>query len=151
MTKTLLTAAEIAGQEGETQAHPLNDNVTRVVKALGDATGLTNIGINIFETPPGHDTTAFHFHHFEEEAVYVLSGTATAEIGDETFQIGPGDFMGHAKGGLPHVIHNTGRETLRCLVIGQRLDHDVVDYPRQNTRLYDTKGLLARYVPIQED
>ena len=66
----------------------------------------------------------------------MLSGTATALIGDEAFAIGPGDFIGYRKGGLPHSIRNTGTETLRCIVVGERLPHDVGDYTRLGKRIF---------------
>jgi uncharacterized cupin superfamily protein len=62
-------------------------------------------------------------------------------IGDEEFIIGPGDFIGYRKGGLAHSIRNTGAEVLRCIVVGERLPHDVCDYPRQNKRLFRNPGI----------
>lgn len=80
-------------------------------------------------------------HHHEDECVYVLSGTATAFIGDAAHEIGPGDFIGYRKGGLAHSITNTGDEVLRCIVVGQRLPHDVGDYTRKGKRIYRNDGL----------
>ena len=80
-------------------------------------------------------------HYHEDEAVFVLSGTGTAEIGDAEHQIKAGDFIGYRKGGLPHNIRNTGDHTLRCLVIGQRLEQDVADYTRQTKRIYRNAGM----------
>lgn len=137
----LLSAEHIATMQGLAKTHFLNPNAKRINKSLGDATGLTGIGIHLIEVAPGHETTEYHVHYFEDEAVYVLSGTATAEIGDEDHPVKPGDFIGYRKGGLAHTIRNTGSETLRCLVIGQRLAHDVGDYPRQNKRIYRNEGL----------
>ncbi|MEM9434917.1 MAG: cupin domain-containing protein [Pseudomonadota bacterium] len=151
MTRYLLKAGEISEMLGSSEAHPVNKNVERTVKSLGDATGLTGIGVNIFETAPGAETTAFHAHHFEDEALFVLSGTAVAEIGDEHHDIGPGDFLGYRKGGLPHIIRNTGSEPLRCLVMGERSDHDVIDYPRAGKRLFNTVGLPSVYVDLDPE
>ena len=64
-----------------------------------------------------------------------------AEIGQERLAVKAGDFLGYRKGGKAHTIHNTGNETLRCLVIGQRLDSDVADYPRKAQRIYRNAGL----------
>jgi len=139
--KNILRASDIAAMKGVASAHPVSDAVTRITKSLGDPTGLTGIGISIFETAPGADSTAFHFHHFEDEAIYVLSGSGEAQIGAETYPIGPGDFMGHPKGGPAHVLRNTGSVPLRCLVIGQRLDHDIIDYPDAARRLHRNTGL----------
>ncbi|MEM7721611.1 MAG: cupin domain-containing protein [Pseudomonadota bacterium] len=137
----LLKAADIAAMEGLKKTHFANPNAQRVNKSLGDATGLTGLGIHIIEVEPGHETTECHVHYHEDEAIYVLSGTATATIGDEEHPIGPGDFIGYRAGGLPHTIVNTGPEVFRCLVIGQRLAHDVADYTRQSRRIYRNQGL----------
>lgn len=137
----LLTAEDIAAMEGLAKTHFLNDNAKRINKSLGDATGLTGLGVHLIEVAPGHVSTEFHVHHFEDEAVYVLSGTATAEIGEAEHQIKPGDFIGYRKRGLAHAIRNTGTETFRCLVIGQRLAQDVADYPRLGKRIYRNEGL----------
>ncbi|MEM6610579.1 MAG: cupin domain-containing protein [Pseudomonadota bacterium] len=137
----LITAEDIAAMDGLRKTHFLNENAKRINKSLGDATGLTGLGIHVIEVEPGHVTTEFHNHYFEDEAVYVLAGTATAEIGDVEYNIKTGDFIGYRKGGLPHAIRNTGTETLRCLVIGQRLPQDVADYPRMGKRIYRNEGL----------
>jgi len=136
----LLTAEEIAAMAGLAKTHFQNPNAKRINKSLGDATGLTGLGIHIIEVEPGFETTEFHVHFDEDEAVYVLAGTASAEIGDEEMAIKAGDFIGYRKGGKPHTIRNTGEITLRCLVIGQRLEHDVADYPRKGQRIYRNVG-----------
>lgn len=127
----------------------LNPNAQRTNKSLGDLTGLTGLGFHIIEVAPGCETTEYHLHHFEDECVYVLAGTAVAEIGAEAHQIGPGDFIGYRKGGLAHTIRNTGTELLRCIVAGQRLAHDVGDYPRKDRRIYRNQGMAWDLVPTR--
>jgi uncharacterized cupin superfamily protein len=145
---TLLSAEDIEAMEGLAKTHFANPNAQRINKSLGDATGLTGLGIHIIEVEPGFETTEKHVHYFEDEAIYVLAGTATAEIGDEAFSIKPGDFIAYPKNGAPHTIFNTGTETFRCLVIGQRLAHDVADYTRQNKRIYRNEGRAYEVVDI---
>ncbi len=148
-----LSADEIAATGGLDKTHFLNPRARRVNKSLGDMTGLTGIGVHLIEVAPGAETTEHHLHHGEDEAVYVLSGTATAVIGDEEVAIGPGDFLGYRKGGLAHSIRNTGSGTLRCLVVGERSTHDVGDYPRLGKRLYRSAGLpwnLVDHAAISE-
>ncbi|MBV7379457.1 cupin domain-containing protein [Maritimibacter dapengensis] len=137
----LVKAEEIAAMEGLSKSHFLNDNAQRVNKSLGDVTGLTGIGFHIIEVEPGHETTEFHRHYHEDECVYVLSGTATARIGEDEHDIGPGDFIGYRKGGAAHSILNTGTETLRCIIVGERLSHDVGDYPDKGKRIYRQAGM----------
>ena len=137
----LITSAEIAEMPGTAKTHFLNDNAKRVNKSLGDLAGLTGIGFHIIEVAPGHETTEYHCHHFEDECVYVLSGRATSVIAEVRTPIGPGDFIGYRKGGLAHSIENTGDEVFRCIVVGQRLAHDVGDYPRQGKRIHRHEGM----------
>jgi len=66
-------------------------------------------------------------HHHEEECTFILSGTGEVRIDDDVMPIGPGDFIGYPAGGPAHTMRNTGAEALRCIVVGQRLDHDVGD------------------------
>ena len=137
----LLKKEEIDAMAGPEKTHFLNENAKRINKSLGDVTGLTGLGFHIIEVEPGHETTEYHVHHYEDECVYVLDGEATATIGDEDFPIKPGDFIGYRKGGLAHTIVNTGTTTLRCIVVGQRLAHDVGDYPRLGKRIYRNQGM----------
>lgn len=140
-TPYLVTAAEIASEKGLAKTHFLNPNAQRINKSLGDLTGLTGFGFHIIEVEPGRDTTEHHVHHHEDECVYVLEGRGTALIGADAFEIGPGDFLGYRKGGVAHSIRNTGSETLRCIVVGERLAHDVGDYPNKGKRIFRNNGL----------
>ncbi|TDK41058.1 cupin domain-containing protein [Antarcticimicrobium luteum] len=137
----LITGEDIEAMEGLNKTHFLNPNAQRINKSLGDATGLTGLGFHIIEVAPGFDTTEHHMHHFEDECVYVLAGRGTAYHGDEAVEIKAGDFLGYRKGGLAHSITNTGDEVLRCIVVGERLAHDVGDYPRLGKRIYRNDGM----------
>jgi uncharacterized cupin superfamily protein len=141
MSTYLIKSEEIAAMDGVRKTHFRNPNAKRTNKSLGDATGLTGFGFHIIEVEPGHETTEYHLHHHEDECVYVLSGVATAVIGEDEIIIGPGDFIGYRKGGLAHSIKNTGTEVLRCIVVGERLPHDVCDYPHQNKRMFRNPGI----------
>jgi uncharacterized cupin superfamily protein len=142
----LVTANEIAAMEGLAKAHFLNPNARRVNRSLGDLAGLTGFGFHMIDVEPGCETTEHHVHYHEDECVFVLEGRATAIIGEIEHPIGPGDFIGYRKGGLPHSIRNTGKTTLRCIVVGERLSHDVGDYPRQAKRIFRNAGLAWNVV-----
>ena len=135
-----LSAEKIAAMEAVRRVHNLNPAAIRMDKSLGDAVGLKNIGIHLISIAPGDKSTEFHTHGYEEEAIYVLSGRGTEVIGEATHQIGPGDFIGFPAAGAAHETINDGTEPLVCLVIGQRLAQDVVDYPRKGKRLYRNSG-----------
>jgi uncharacterized cupin superfamily protein len=135
-----LSSEAIAKIEGVRRVHALNPAAIRVDKSLGDEVGLKNIGIHLITIAPRDKSTEFHTHKYEEEAIYVLSGHGTEVIGDTSQKIGPGDFIGFAAGGVAHETVNDGTEPLVCLVIGQRLAQDVVDYPCKGKRLYRNSG-----------
>jgi uncharacterized cupin superfamily protein len=140
MDRYIVKKSEIEEMECLSKSHYLNSNAVRINKSIGDLTGLEGFGFHIIEVPPTKESTEFHSHKFEDECVYVLSGNATARIGTEEFEISGGDFLGYRANGLAHTILNTGSEMLRCIVVGERLDHDVADYPKLNKRLYRNKG-----------
>lgn len=142
----LVTREEIAALPGLRKTHFLNPNAVRVNKSLGDLTGLTGLGFHLIEVAHGHETTEHHMHHHEDECVFILAGQATAWIGEESFAVKAGDFLGYRKGGLAHSIRNTGTEVLVCLVAGQRLDHDVGDYPHLGKRIYRNAGMAWNHV-----
>ena len=121
---------------GLAKTHFLNENAQRTNKSLGDVVGLKNLGFHIIEVLPGYESTEYHVHHFEDECVYILSGQATVTIDETDYEVSAGDFIGYPAGGLAHTMKNTGSEVLRCIVTGQRLTHDVGDYPRLGKRLY---------------
>lgn len=136
LARFILRAAEIDAMEGTAKIHFLNPKGRRLNKSLGDATGVTGFGFHQIEVPAGAESTEYHRHHFEDEAVYILSGRAKLILDEEEFELGPGDFVGLPAKGPAHVFQNPGPEPLRALVVGQRLAHDVGDYPRLGKRLY---------------
>ncbi|MEM8536360.1 MAG: cupin domain-containing protein [Pseudomonadota bacterium] len=143
-----LSADQINALPKTHSVHPVNSRARRVISSPGDATGLTTLGINIFEVAVGDKSTEYHVHACEDEAVYVLSGRGTARTGAETYEIQPGDFIGYPKGGPAHEIHNTGDGPLRLLVMGQRLAEDIIDYPDQGKRLYRSAGNFSDLVDV---
>lgn len=148
MEKYVVTREEIEALEGLAKTHFLNDNARRINKSLGDLTGLTGLGFHIIEVEPGCESTETHRHYYEDECVYILAGEAEAAIGSETHRVKAGDFIGYRAGGAAHRLKNTGSDILKCIVVGQRLDHDVADYPALNKRIYRNKGMPWNLVDI---
>jgi uncharacterized cupin superfamily protein len=135
-----LSASDIERMEGVHKSHYLNPAAKRLNKSLGDALGLKNIGVHLISVDPGHQSTEYHLHRFEEECIYVLSGRGIAVLGEKLQPVGPGDFIACPTNGIAHEMINDGDEPLVCLVMGQRLAHDVTDYPRLGKRLYRNAG-----------
>lgn len=149
LDKYIVTGDEIEEFEGIEKTHFLNKNAQRINKSLGDLTGLTGFGFHIIEIQPGHESTEFHKHYHEDECVYILDGFAEAIIGKSTYSVKAGDFIGYRAGGEAHALRNIGESILRCIVVGQRLDHDVGDYPNLNKRLYRQKNIPWNLVDIE--
>jgi mannose-6-phosphate isomerase-like protein (cupin superfamily) len=84
------------------------------VKTAGQQTG-GRLSVVEFLNPPGFGPP-LHRHTVEDEAFYVLSGTAHVLCGDEEFDAGPGDFV-LLPLGLPHTFLVGPDEPLRSLVI----------------------------------
>lgn len=132
---------EIQTMAGLNKVHFLNSEAKRNNKSLGDLTGLTGIGFHIIEIQPGCYSSEYHVHHFENECVYILEGRAIAIIGEDEFEVEAGDFIGYRAGGLAHCLINRSEDVLRAIVVGQRLAHDVGDYPNLKKRLYRNEAM----------
>lgn len=148
MDKYLITKEEIEQFEGIAKTHFLNENAKRTNKSLGDLTGLSGFGFHIIEIQPGCESTEFHKHYYEDECVYILEGSCEALIGDEIYSVKAGDFIGYRAGGKAHALRNNSNLILKCIVVGQRLDHDVADYPKLNKRIYRQKNMPWNLVDI---
>ncbi|OGA46687.1 MAG: cupin [Betaproteobacteria bacterium RIFCSPLOWO2_12_FULL_62_58] len=139
-THPLLKAAEIQAIPEEARVHALDPASVRHTRSLGDAVGLATIGVHLVRLKSGKTSSVHHFHHHDEEWIYVLSGRGMAEIGDEKFEVGPADFMGFVAGSLAHSLTNPDTEDLVYLVGGNRLSFDICDYPRIRKRRYRVNG-----------
>ena len=147
---THLKKSEIDGLTATSKIHFLNNNARRNNKSLGDLAGIQDFGFHLVEIEPGRESTELHYHHFEDECVYVLQGVGKAVVGEEAFKISEGDFIGYPAGGAAHTIINESDQVLRYLVVGARKDHDVADYPNKNKRIYRNKGMDWELVNLND-
>jgi uncharacterized cupin superfamily protein len=98
--------------------------------------GLERIGITIAKISPGKESFIYHSHQFEEEFIYILSGRGIAEIDEEEFQVGAGDFMGFPTPSVAHHLRNPFDEELVYLLGGERKNLDIADFPRLQKRMF---------------
>ena len=112
--------------------HDVDGEARRRMRSLHRLTGLQRQAVNWAQVEPGRRSTVFHTHDRTDEWIFVLSGRGVARVGDERFEIGPNDFLGHPAGGPPHVIEAI--DELTYLVGGQIDASDVVTYPEAGLR-----------------
>jgi len=95
----------------------------------GPLVGLTALGCAVHVVPPGKRAFPFHRHHVADEMFFILSGRGEYRLGEKTYPLRGGDFIGAPAGGEAHQIINTGKEDLRYLGFSTVGSVDLVDYP----------------------
>ena len=107
----------------------------REKRALGDAAGLTKIGINHTTLGVGAASSMRHWHTHEDELVYVLEGelVLVTDAGERLLRAGQyaGFPAGHEDG---HQLINRGTVPAVYLEISNREEEDLPHYPDVDLR-----------------
>lgn len=122
----------------------------REKRALGDALGLTKIGVNLTTLPPGKESAARHWHHREDELVYIVEGEVVlvTDEGEQTLGAGACAAFPAGKPNGHHLI-NRGSKPARYLEISNRDPEDVAEYP--DVDLAYKKGPDGKHVFSHKD
>jgi uncharacterized cupin superfamily protein len=98
-------------------------------KALGNAAGLTQFGVNLLTLPPGVWSSQRHWHSHEDEFAYIISGEVTLVMDEGEELMRAGDCIGW-KAGVKngHVLKNLSAADAVILVVGSRSDEDRGEY-----------------------
>lgn len=123
-----LSADHIAATPEREINHPLNPNSQVYLRSLGERLGMARAIVTLARVPPGRESFAYHAHKRDEEFIYVLSGRGMAKVGDRTFPIGPGDFLGFTAPSPGHHLSNPFDEDLVYLMGGERSGADIVEF-----------------------
>lgn len=117
----LVGAIVVAGSAMAAEAPKITvTNVDRIVGTdfLGDkpvkfapAAQISNVGILAGQVKK----VRLHTHELEDHVVYVVRGRATARLGDESREVGPGDLISIPKR-VPHSFEQKGAEAFVILV-----------------------------------
>jgi len=74
--------------------------------------------------------------HFRGPITPGPPGRGVAEIGDEEYEVGAGDFVGFAAPQVAHHLRNlSDQDDLVYLMGGEALDVDMADFPRLGKRM----------------
>jgi uncharacterized cupin superfamily protein len=116
----------------------------RIKRALGDAGGLTQFGVNLTTLDPGAASAHRHWHAREDEFIYVLEGelVLVTDAGEETLRPGMAAAFpaGEANG---HQLVNKGTSPATYLEIGTRSADEDVDYPDIDMRARKRDGKVS--------
>ncbi len=102
----------------------------REKRAIGNALGLQNFGVNLVKLEPGAQSALRHWHSQQDEFVWILEGelALVTDSGAETLK--PGMCAGFPKGKADghHLVNKSGKDAW-YLEVGDRSPGDAVVYP----------------------
>jgi uncharacterized cupin superfamily protein len=126
-----LDPADVKPRSSSGYPEPFRSRVLpREKRALGDALGLTKIGVNLTTLPPGNESSMRHFHTLEDELVFVLEGEVVllTDEGEQILTEGMcAGFPAGARNG--HQLRNRSDRPARYLEISNRDAEDTAQYP----------------------
>lgn len=128
---SIVDPAEVNGRRGTIYPPPFNEGFEgREKKALGDAAGLTQFGVNLVTLDPGAMSSQRHWHEREDEFIFVLEGEVTLVTEAGETPLAPGMAAGF-RAGEPdghHLVNRTGAP-VRYLEVGSRYADETAHYP----------------------
>jgi len=131
LKRPALDPAEVHPRSTSGYPEPFRSRVLpREKRALGNALGLTKIGVNLTTLPPGKESSMRHFHTHEDELVYVVEGEVMLCTDEGEQLLTPGmcaGFPAGAKNG--HQLVNRSGRPARYLEISNRDPGDTAEYP----------------------
>jgi len=141
LKKPALDPAALPASNASLYPEPFRARVLpREKRSLGDACGLTRIGVSQAVLMPGKESSMRHWHTHEDELVYVLEGEVVlkTDAGEQTLRAGmcAGFKAGVADG---HQFVNRSDRPAVFLAISNRDPEDVAHYPDVDLR-YNGKG-----------
>jgi uncharacterized cupin superfamily protein len=113
-------------------------------RALGDAFGLSQFGVNLLELAPGTWSSQRHWHERQDEFVYVLEGEVTLVTDEGETVLKPGMIAGFRAGvANGHHLVNRSNAVVRVLEVGTRTDEETARYPDIGMMYREGEGYLT--------
>jgi mannose-6-phosphate isomerase-like protein (cupin superfamily) len=103
----------VVHRPGEGERHAAGPGTEVVIKATGDDTA-GSFFLSESVIAPGFPGPPPHVHEQLHDSFYVLEGTLTVLLGDETLAAGPGTFI-CVPPGIVHTFRNPGDQHVRFL------------------------------------
>lgn len=126
-----LRAMDLEAQIDSGYPEPFRSRVLpRAKRSLGDAFGLSKIGVNLTTLLPGVESSMRHWHDREDELIHVLEGEVILVTGGGEQVLGPGMVAGFPAGDTDaHQLVNRSTRPAVYLEISSRDEADVAFYP----------------------
>ena len=128
---SVIDPTTVSARTGSSYPAPFAKAVAgRIKRALGDACGLENFGVNLTELPPGAWSSQRHWHLKQDEFVYVLEGelVLVTDAGETLLRAGMAAGFPANNGDGHHLINRSDRNAI-YLEIGDRSSGDGAVYP----------------------
>ena len=113
----------------------------REKRALGEAFGLTNFGVNLTRLAPRAISSLRHAHSKQDEFVYILEGHPTLVTDEGRTPLAPGMCAGFkcGTGNAHHLVNETEADVL-YLEIGDRTPGEQASYPDDDIQAVQING-----------
>lgn len=142
-----LDPASLPPRTGSGYPEPFRSRVVpREKRSLGDALGLTRIGVNLTTLFPGRESSIRHHHSHEDEMVFVLEGEVVlrSEEGEQVLKAGAcAGFRAGSDNG--HQLVNRSERPARYLEISNRDPSDTAEYPDEDLKFFRGADGAARF------
>lgn len=129
-------------RRGSGYPHPYHEQLEgRLKRALGDAVGLTQFGVNLVTLEPGAQSSQRHWHEKEDELVYILEGEATLVTDEGEQTLHPGMVAGFPAGERNgHMLVNKTDAPVVYMEIGSRAPDERAEYPDVDMKAHKVDG-----------
>ena len=113
----------------------------RSKRRLGDALGLKSFGVNLTTIKPGSASALRHWHSWEDEFIYIVSGelVLVTEAGEQLLTAGMAAGFPAGKADGHCLVNRTTRDAV-YLEVGDRKPDDAVTYPDDDLEGRATPG-----------
>jgi uncharacterized cupin superfamily protein len=144
-TKPALTIDDLPVRTGSGYPPPHDEPCRqRRRRALGDAFGLSQFGVNLLELAPGTWSSQRHWHERQDEFVYVLEGEVTLVTNEGDTVLKPGMVAGFRAGEANgHHLVNRSNALVRVLEVGTRTAEETARYPDIGMMYREGEGYLT--------
>jgi uncharacterized cupin superfamily protein len=122
--------ATVPARTGSTYPEPYASRCAgRAKRALGNALGLRNFGVNLVEVPPGVESSMRHWHERQDEFVYMLEGELVliTDAGEQILRAGMAAGFPAGNGDGHQLVNRSGAKAV-YLEVGDRMPGDGVIY-----------------------